>query len=94
MVVDVAPMPEPYHDDQQHVVLDGIDDAVIPDPNTEARTSLQGTCSRWARILREQCDGALDTSPNLRVELVQGPGSRRAKLDAVDAHSQPRSALT
>ncbi len=87
-------MSEPHYDDQQHVVLDGVDDAVVPDPDTESRTPLQGSRARWPRILGQQCDGAVDSSPNVGIELAERTGCGGTKLDAVGAHSQPRSALT
>jgi len=87
-------MSKSHDDHQQHVVLDGVDDAIVADSNSKTRPALEGTCPRRARILREQSDCALDPPANLRIEFAQGTDGRRSKLDAVSAHSQPRSALT
>ena len=94
LVVDVASMAKPDDDHQQHVVLDRVDDPVVADPDTKTRPTSQGACTRRARILGEQRDCTLDPTANLRVEVVHGADCRRTKLDAIRAHSQPRSALT
>ena len=94
LVVDIPSMSKPHNDHQQHVVLDRVDDAVIADPDTKTRPTLKHTCTRRARMLGEQSDRTLDPTANLRVELAQRPDCPRAKLDAIRAHSQPRSALT
>lgn len=87
-------MPEPYDDDQQDLVLDCVDDAVVTYPDTKAGPTLEGTCTRGSRIVRKQRNRALEATTNLRIKLAQGPGCRRTKFDAVDGHCQPRSALT
>ncbi len=94
LVVDVATVSEPDHDHQQHVVLNRVDDAIVAYPDPKAGTPLQGSRGRRSWIFCEQRDRALDPTPYLRIELAQGANGRRAKLDAVGAHSQPRSALT
>lgn len=93
-VVDVAPMSKPDHDHYQHIVIDGVEDAVITDSNTKARPTMKSSCARRSGILGEQADCALDATENLRIELAQGTDCRRAQLDAICAHSQPRSVLT
>jgi len=87
-------MSKPHDDHQQHVILDRVDDPVIADPDTKTWPTLEGACTRRSRILGEHRDCALDPTANLRVELAQGAGCRRTKLDAIRAHCQPRSALT
>ncbi len=94
LVVDVASMPKPHDDDQQHVVLDGVNNSIVTDSDSKTRPALQSTCTWRARILREQSDCALNSPASLRVEFAQGADGRRSKLDAIGAHSQPRSALT
>ena len=94
LVVDVASMSKPHDDDQQHIVFHCVDDPVVADPDTKTRPTLEGTCTWRARILGEESDRTLDATANLRVKLTQGAYCRRAKLDAIRAHSQPRSALT
>lgn len=93
-VVDLASVPERHYDDQEHIVGDGVDDAVIPSADSKAWSAPQSASRRWTWILCQQGDGALDARPDLRVELAQGPGGRRSKLDTVLGHAQPRSALT
>lgn len=71
LVVDVASMSEPHDDNQQGVVLDCVADAVGAYPDTKARPALSSTCARRSRILREQRDGALETTTNyFRIELA------------------------
>ncbi len=94
LVVDVASVPKADDDDQQHVVLDGVDDAVIAHADPESGTALKCTCARRARVLGEQRDRTLNPTADLGVELAQSAYGGWAKLDAIGAHSQPRSALT
>ena len=92
-VVDVAPMPNGDHHDQQNIICDRVDDAVVANANPHARPSSQRARRRWARILSEERDDTLDAPANRRIKLLQGANRGRAQLDAV-AHVQPRSALT
>ena len=87
-------MSKPHDDHQEHVVFDCVDDAAIADPDTKTWPTLESTCARRSRILGEQGDCALDATTKLRIELAQGAGCRRTQLNAIRAHSQPRSALT
>lgn len=81
------------YDDEQHVVGDRIDDAIVADPHTKGRPAAQATRGRRTRVFREKGDRPLDALADLRIELVQRADGGRAQLDAVAAHSQPRSAL-
>jgi hypothetical protein len=63
-------MPEPDDDHQQHVVLDGVDDAIVADPDAKARSTLKSARAWRAWILREQRDGPLDPSANRRVQFA------------------------
>ena len=87
-----SPVPERHDDDQQDVVLDCVDDAVVADAHAHAGSPAERPCRRWARILGEESDGALDATSDGRVELPERTESSRAQLDAV-GHAQPRSAL-
>ncbi len=64
-------MPERHNDHEEHVVGDGVDDAVITDPNTETGATLQGTGGRWTRVLCQQGNGALKAVTDRRFELAQ-----------------------
>ncbi len=94
LLVDIATLSDPHDNHQQYVVLDHVNDPITTDADTQARPTLESTRTRRARILGEHSDCTLDAPPNLRVELAQGADCRWTKLDAVRAHSQPRSALT
>lgn len=63
-------MPERNHDDQQHVVGDGVDDPVVPYPDTEAWPPPKSAGGGRAWILGQQCDGALDAVSNRRIQLA------------------------
>jgi hypothetical protein len=92
-LVDVAPVPDGDDDDQEYVVGDGADDAVVADTDPEARSSSQGARGWRARLLRQERDGALDPLADRWVELLQRANRGGTQLDAV-GHVQPRSALT
>lgn len=94
LAVDVATVAKRDDDNQEHVVGDGVDDAVVPDTDAKGGSSLQGAGARRTRVLCQQGDGASDARTNLWIELAQGSGRGGAKLDAVLVHVQPRSALT
>lgn len=70
-VVDVATVRERDDDDEEHVVLDGVDDAVVTDPNAESGSALQRASRRGTRVLRQEGDRPLDAATNRRVEVTQ-----------------------
>jgi hypothetical protein len=43
MVIDISAVTHGDHDDQQHLIDDGIDDSVVPYTNSIARSSAQST---------------------------------------------------
>lgn len=63
-------MSEPHDDDQEDAIVHRIDDAVVPDSDAQARPSLQSSRARWARVVRQQRDGALDPKPNSWIEFA------------------------
>jgi hypothetical protein len=85
-------VPDCHDDDKQDIVLNGIDDAVVADPNSQARPTAKRSRSRGTGILSEERNSSLDATSDGRVELLESPDSGRAQLDAV-RHVQPRSAL-
>lgn len=94
LVVDVASMRKSDHDDKQYVVLDGVDDPVIAHAHTQPRATLKhsapGGRGSWA-------SNAIASSTRRRIwgsSLRRARTAAGAKLDAVGAHSQPRSTLT
>lgn len=93
-VVDVASIPESYDHHQEHVVLDGVDEAIVADTDAKSRPALERPRARRPRIVGEQSNGALEASASLGVELAQGPDHAGTQLDPVRAHSHPRSTLT
>ena len=86
-------MPERDDHDEKHIVLNGVDDAIVTRPNAESWSTLQGAGGRGTRVLRKQGDRALDPATNRRIELAQRSYGRWSQLDPVLAHSQPRSAF-
>jgi hypothetical protein len=92
-VVDIAPVPDGDDDDQQDVISDRVDDAVVADADPEAGSSSQRACCGRTRVLSEERDGTLDALADRRIELLQRANRSGTQLDAV-AHAQPRSALT
>jgi hypothetical protein len=71
LVVDITSVSRSHDDHQEHVVLDGVDDAVVADPDSKAWPALKCTRTWWSRIVGEQGDGALDSTTVLRIELAQ-----------------------
>lgn len=51
--VDVAAMSERDDDNQEHLVVDRVDDAIATDPNAETGSALQGARGRWAWVPRQ-----------------------------------------
>jgi hypothetical protein len=72
LVVDITSVTQSHDDHQEHVVLDGVDDAVVADPDSKAWPALKRMRTGRSRIVGEQGDGALDSTTVLRIELAQG----------------------
>jgi len=94
VLVDVAAIAEGHDHNEQHIVSHGVDNSVVPDPDSVTRSTAKRPGRRRARVLGEQRDGALNARPSLSVQFLQRPRSRGAQLDRVGGHTQPRSALT
>lgn len=52
-VVDLAAVPECHDDDEENIVGNSVNDAVITDPNTQTGAALQSARGGWTRILRQ-----------------------------------------
>ena len=63
------------------------------DPDAQTGPPFQGAGGRGARILRQEGNHTLHAATDCWVELAQRSDRRWAQLDAVFAHSQPRSAF-
>ena len=92
-VVFVAAMTERDDCDDEDVVVDRVDDAVVPDTDSQAGTSLKGFGTWRTGILSKERDRPTDAASILLVYSLQSANCRRAQLDLV-GHIQPRSALT
>jgi hypothetical protein len=57
-------------DHQEHVVVHGVDDAVVTDANAETGSPFQGAGGWWTWILRQEGDRTLQAATNRRVELA------------------------
>ncbi len=79
-----------YNED---VVVNRVDDAVVPYANPEAGTPLEGLGSWRSWILTEQRDRSTNSVAILMVDSFQRANCGRAQLDSV-GHAQPRSAFT
>ena len=62
LVVGTTSVSKSHDDHQEHVVLDGEDDAVVADPDSKARPTLKCTRTWRSRIVGEMGDGALKRS--------------------------------
>lgn len=92
-VIGVASVPDRHDRDEQHIVFDRIDDAVVTDPDAVAGPTLKGARSRRTGIVREKRERALDTWPICGMDTTQPLQRRRSHLNPVRAH-QPRSDFT
>jgi len=86
-------MTERDHCDNKDVVIDRVDDAVIPDANSESGAPLKCFGTWWPWILTEECDRAANAVTILMVNLLQRTNCGRTQFDLV-GHVQPRSAFT
>ena len=93
-VVDLAAVSIRHDDDEENVIGNRVDDAVVTDPNAKARATLQSASSRGPRVLCQQRNDTLQSMTHRRVELTQGANGRGSQLDPVLAQVQPRSTLT
>jgi hypothetical protein len=71
-------MPDSQDRDEQFIVLDLIDDAVIASAYSPlAGTTDESGCGRRPRIAGQQFDSCLQTSSDLRIKLAEPSGSAR-----------------
>lgn len=72
-VVDLAAMTHPQDKDEELIIMNLVDDAVVAgsDPPLAGTTNETG-CGRWTRILNEEFEDGLDASSNV--------GTKRAEL--------------
>lgn len=84
-------MAERYDYNQEHALVDGVDDAVVSDadPHPEAGTTMQSSCARRAGILTEEGDRPVDARLVCRVDAPQSLERGGPNLDSVLAHSAP-----
>ena len=54
MFVDIAAVAESHDHNKQHIVRLGVDDSVVPDPDSVSRSTAEGPGRGWARVLGEQ----------------------------------------
>ena len=92
-VVDVAAMTECDHCDHEDVVIDRVDDAVIPDANPETGTPLERFGPRRPWILTEERNRPTNAVAILMINSLQRTNRGRTQLDLV-GHVQPRSTFT
>jgi hypothetical protein len=82
-------MTERYDYNQEHALVDGVDDAVVADANPKAGTTLQSFCARRARILTEEGNRPMDARLIRGVDAPQSFERGGPNLDSVLAHSVP-----
>lgn len=69
-VVDLASMPESHDHDQQHVVRNRVDDAVVPHANPESWPAPQSPGCRRSWVLGEESDRSLYPRASIRIEFA------------------------
>jgi hypothetical protein len=70
-VIDIASMAQGHDNDQQHVVGNRVDDAVVPHTNAIARPPPKGTRRRGPRVLGQEGDRSLNPRTNIGIQLAQ-----------------------
>ena len=92
--IDLPTVAQRDHDDQEHVVGNGVDHPVVPDSNPELRPVPERSACRRSGIARQKGDRPLDTGVHLGIQFAKRSRRCRADFDAIAAHAQPRSAFT
>ena len=93
-VVDLSTVGDPEDQDDEAVVLDCVDDSVVPDSYTPASpfTASKHRGAWRARFDAEKFDGTGDAKPMESVELLEGLRGGRGEFNG-ECHPMPRSAL-
>ena len=93
-VVDLSTVGDPEDQDDEAVVLDCVDDSVVPDSYTPASpfTASKHRGAWRARFDAEKFDGTGDAKPMESVELLKGLRGGRGEFNG-ECHPMPRSAL-
>jgi hypothetical protein len=89
-------MPDTDHENQQRLVFNRVEDAVVADADTEeaAIVTLQHVSARWARIRREAVDCVRDPAKGHAIlDLLQIPLGSGLKLDVVRGLRHKRAGL-
>ena len=87
-------MTDCHYDNEKDVVIDGVNDSIIPDTESKAWPTPKCPRSWWTRILSEESDSTLNARLNGTVNLADLAQRRRSKFDSVIGHDQPRSLFT
>ncbi len=93
-LIDVTSMADGNNHDQQHSIIDGVDDSVVPNPQPVTLSTSQRPRRRRARILGEQRNCPLNPGLRRSINLAKFAKGCRSKFDAVLVHDQPRSLFT
>src|SRR5665647_552565 len=93
-LVDLAAVADAEDQDEESVVFDLVDDAVVAGPDSPlAGAANEPGCGWWSGFCSEQLKCCLDAAAYLWVELAELACGGRRQGDAV-GHVRPRSALT
>ena len=88
------PMTDCDGDNKKDVVIDGVNDSIIPDSESKTWSTPKCSRSRWTRILSEESDSTVNARLHGAVNLADLAQGRRSKFDSVIGHDQPRSLFT
>lgn len=86
-------MPQRDDNDEQHVILNCVDDSVVADAHAKTGSPLKCLGARRPRVLAEQRDGATNSVAMLVIYSFESARRGGRDLNAI-SHYQPRSALT
>lgn len=86
-------MPKRDNNDEQYVILNCVDDAIVADAHAKTRPPLKRLGTRRSRVVAQKRYCSANSVAMLVADSFEGASRGRRDLDAV-SHYQPRSALT
>lgn len=81
MFVDITAVTERDHRDNENVVIDRVNDAIVSNANTETGPPLECFGTRRPRLLTQECDRTTNAVAILMVDSLQRTSCGRTQLD-------------
>jgi len=94
LLIDLSPKTDSHNHNEQHPVIDCVDNPIVANSESVPVAALEWTRSRGSRILREKSYCSLDPGLSREINFSKLSKCRRPKFNIVGAHDQPRSLFT